>query len=290
MKVTVQLVNAFVDGNVGGNPAGVVLGVDNYSTEEKQKIASMLGYSETAFVSESTVADFKLEFFTPTQQIPHCGHATIATFSYLHQLGQIPISHTSKETIDGVRAIVMRGELAFMEQKPPVYTKVNEWEDQILESLRLTKDQLIQGAAPLVVNTGNSFLLIPIKNQEIVREIKPHFEQIEKLSRVLGNLIGFYPFSIQTNQAQRDATARMFAPLYGIQEESATGMAAGPLACYLHDVLHIRKSTYFIEQGYLMEPPSPSLIQVDIETSKGSITKLMAGGKGMVMQQKIVAW
>ncbi|MDO1450872.1 PhzF family phenazine biosynthesis protein [Rhodocytophaga aerolata] len=290
MKVTVQLVNAFIDGNVGGNPAGVVLGADNYSTEEKQKIASMLGYSETAFVSESTVADFKLEFFTPTQQIPHCGHATIATFSYLHQLGQIPTSHTSKETIDGVRAIVMRGELAFMEQKPPVYTKVNKWEDQILESLQLTKDQLIQGAAPLVVNTGNSFLLIPIKTQEIVGDIKPHFEKIEKLSRVLGNLIGFYPFSIQTNQAQRDATARMFAPLYGIQEESATGMAAGPLACYLHDVLNIRKSTYFIEQGYLMEPPSPSLIQVDIETSKGSITKLMAGGKGMVMQQKIVAW
>jgi PhzF family phenazine biosynthesis protein len=290
MEITVQLVNAFVDGNIGGNPAGVVLQADTFSTEEKQKIASMLGYSETAFVSESAVADFKLEFFTPTQQIPHCGHATIATFSYLHQLGKIPSSHTSKETIDGVRAIAMRGELAFMEQKPPIYKKVDEWEDQILESLQLTKDQLIEGAAPLVVNTGNSFLLIPIKTQEILREIKPQFEKIEKLSQRLGNLIGFYPFSIQTNQAQRDATARMFAPLYGILEESATGMSAGQLACYLHDVLNIRKSTYFLEQGYLMDPPSPSLIQVDIETSKGSISTLMAGGKGMVMQQKTVAW
>jgi len=40
-----------------------------------------------AFVSPSRTANFKLEFFTPTRQISHCGHATIATFSYLVQQG-----------------------------------------------------------------------------------------------------------------------------------------------------------------------------------------------------------
>ncbi|WP_245823732.1 PhzF family phenazine biosynthesis protein [Photobacterium proteolyticum] len=43
------------------------------------------GLSETAFVSQSDVADFKLAFFTPNRRIAHCGHATIATFSCLTQ-------------------------------------------------------------------------------------------------------------------------------------------------------------------------------------------------------------
>jgi predicted PhzF superfamily epimerase YddE/YHI9 len=76
----------------------------------------------------------------------------------------------------------------------------------------------------------------------------------------------------------------MFAPRYGIKEESATGMAAGPLACVLYDIVGIKKHTFQIEQGKFMAPPSPSLISVDLTTSNGKITGLMAGGKGKVQQ------
>lgn len=121
MKIDVQLINAFVEGDSGGNPAGVVLDADALSDAQKQQIAQRVGYSETAFVSASASADFKLDFFTPTRRIAHCGHATIATFSYLTQLGRVTGTQTSKETIDGNRAIELRGELAFMEQTAPVY-------------------------------------------------------------------------------------------------------------------------------------------------------------------------
>ena len=63
------------------------------------------------------------------------------------------------------------------------------------------------------------------------------------------NLIGFYIFSPQTMKGDRDADARMFAPQFGIDEESATGMAAGPLACYLHEKLNTPKDSFTIEQG-----------------------------------------
>jgi PhzF family phenazine biosynthesis protein len=153
--------------------------------------------------------------------------------------------------------------------------------------LNITKTHLIEGKTPLLVNTGNSFLIIPIRSQQILREIEPNLESIENISHKL-NLIGYYAFSTETHKEQRDATARMFAPLYGIHEESATGMAAGPLACYFHDVLGIKKDTYYIEQGYLMHPPSPSLLIVELEKSADKITKIMAGGKGLVMQEKII--
>jgi predicted PhzF superfamily epimerase YddE/YHI9 len=74
----------------------------------------------------------------------------------------------------------------------------------------------------------------------------------------------------------------MFAPRYGIEEEAATGMAAGPLACYLFDILGIKKNRMFIEQGWFMGQPSPSLIIVDLSLDNGKITKIMAGGKGIL--------
>jgi len=89
MDITVNVVDAFIDSGQGGNPAGVVLDAGGFSAETKQRIAARVGLSETVFVSPSSVADFKLEFFTPTRQIPHCGHATIATFCYLLQRGKI---------------------------------------------------------------------------------------------------------------------------------------------------------------------------------------------------------
>ena len=116
MKVQVQVINAFSINGKGGNPAGVVFDADNMSTQQKQAIATKAGFPETAFVSASKLADFKLEFFTPTKQIAHCGHATIATFSYLKSIGKIPADHSSKETIDGNRSILFKNGLAFMEQ------------------------------------------------------------------------------------------------------------------------------------------------------------------------------
>ena len=66
-----------------------MLDADRLTSQQKQEIATKVGLSETAFVSPSSVAEFKLDFFTPVKQIPHCGHATIGTFTYLKKNGMI---------------------------------------------------------------------------------------------------------------------------------------------------------------------------------------------------------
>lgn len=281
-KIEVQIINAFVDNGKGGNPAGVLLNADNLTNEQKLAIATKVGLSETAFVSKSKIADFKLDFFTPTRQIAHCGHATIATFSYLSQLGLIESEHSSKETIDGKREILIQGDLAFMEQKPPQYFEVQEQKENILNSLGLMEDEILTNATISIVNTGNSFAIIPVKNENILKNITPNFDLITQISEEF-NLIGFYVFCEQTNDTTRDVNTRMFAPRYGIEEEAGTGMAAGPLACYLYDKLGLKKERILIQQGWFMNPPSQSLIIVDLTFEKGNITKIMAGGKGIQM-------
>ena len=74
----------------------------------------------------------------------------------------------------------------------------------------------------------------------------------------------------------------MFAPRYGIAEESATGMAAGPLACFLNDHMGQVKEKYEIEQGYSMNPSSPSCINVVLSKEGLAIRSLKAGGTAAI--------
>lgn len=279
--INVQILNAFAENGKGGNPAGVVLNADDLSHRNKLEISKKVGLSETAFVSKSMTDDFKLDFFTPTKQIAHCGHATVATFSYLKQIGALKNDSSSKETIDGSRKIELIGDLAFMEQLAPKYTDVRNKESVVLKSLGLKKSDLIPNAPIQLVNTGNSFILVPVKNNEILKNIIPDFDLISEVSDAF-DLIGYYVFSTDT---ESDATSRMFGPRYGILEESGTGMAAGPLACYLFDILNIKKNSFHIQQGKYMKDPSPSLIIVNLSIVDQKIKHLMAGGKGILNRQ-----
>ena len=288
MKLDIPIVNAFVDQNQGGNPAGVVLNAEQFSSEQKLAIAAAVGLSETAFVSPSSSADYKLEFFTPTKQIAHCGHATVATFGYLRQIGKLPNDDSSKETIDGRREIKMSGEAAYMEQLAPTYIELSDEQEQaILDSLNINRSDLLSGQHPTIVHTGNAFMIVPLRNEGVINSVRPQMEAIAKISEQF-NLIGYYLYSPDVTDEDRDASTRMFAPFYGITEESATGMAAGPLACYLYDKTDNKKSTYLIEQGHFMSPASPSVIDVQLMLENEHITGLMAGGHASVSATRTI--
>ena len=283
MQVTVEIVNAFIAGQAGGNPAGVVLDADDLSPAQKLQIARKVGLSETAFVSKSAIASVKLEFFTPERQIAHCGHATIATFCRLKELGLVTDGQMSKETIDGVREIIVDGEMAYMEQKAPSYRDIAD-KAEILASLNARASDVAETG---IVNTGNSFLLAHVPDVDTLRGLRPDFARIAAISEKY-DLIGYYVYSTQTEQAGRHASTRMFAPRYGIEEESATGMAAGPLACHLHDKMGVMAQPILIEQGRLMATPSPSVIRVDLRLQDGAIASLLAGGKGRAMRRMVI--
>ena len=285
--IPAQIVNGFVTGGIGGNPAGVVLDADELGETEMLGIAAKIGLSETAFVSSSDTEGFKLDFFTPNRRIAHCGHATIATFSYLAELGRISEGETSKETVDGPRKISIKNGAAYMEQLAPQYRMPGDWKKDdvtvadVLQSLGITESDLNISIGPILVNTGNSFIVVGVKDGATLRNLKPDFDLISVISEKL-DLIGYYVFTTDSNATDKDATTRMFAPRYAIEEESATGMAAGPLACVLHDHLLIEKESFQIEQGRFMEPASPSLITVELSVENGEVQNLMAGGHGKV--------
>jgi PhzF family phenazine biosynthesis protein len=284
MHVEVRIANAFIDGPTGGNPAGVVLDANGMSPDQKLAVARQVGLSDTAFISRSDSATVKLEFFTPTRQIAHCGHATVAAFSVMRQLGMIGDGKHSKETIDGNRDVLVDGTRAYMEQRAPTYTRIparSEIGTRAMAALGLSTNHLREGLDPWVVNTGNGFLLVPLADDRVVAGLRPDLAQVDAVSESL-DLIGVYAFSLSTRQPGRHAGARMFAPRFGISEEPGTGMAAGPLASFLHDHMGIRDHHVRIEQGWLMPEPSPSVIDVVLEFDGVRISRLTAGGEARI--------
>ncbi|MBT4880520.1 MAG: PhzF family phenazine biosynthesis protein [Alphaproteobacteria bacterium] len=287
----VHIVNAFSNRDQGGNPAAIVLNADRLSKEKMQTIAKQVGDLKlarlTVFVSkpENPKNDYRLQFFTPVKQIPHCGHATIAAFNYLIQSGAEKRSTFTKETIDGTRKIFIKGDRTFMEQHAPTYKNIfgSVSLDELSQALQIPSQEFITNPQPEIVSTGNQFLIIGVKSPAILQKIKPNLPIIKEISDRLG-LIAFYVFALGRNDV--DAEARMFAPLYGIDEESASGTAAASLGCYLYDKYNLKKSFFEIEQGRFMVNPSISRIYVNLKVEDEKIKSHQVGGTARYIKHR----
>jgi PhzF family phenazine biosynthesis protein len=77
---TIYQIDAFTNSKFKGNPAGVVLNAEGLSETQMQGIARELNNSETAFLfpPDDHDCDGVIRYFTPTIEVPTCGHATIA--------------------------------------------------------------------------------------------------------------------------------------------------------------------------------------------------------------------
>ncbi|MBI9035435.1 MAG: PhzF family phenazine biosynthesis protein [Bacteroidales bacterium] len=277
---TLYKLNAFGVTSTGGNPAGVVLKADHLTHIQKQEIAKQAGLSETAFVSRSEVADFKLEFFTPNAEVNLCGHATIATFSLLGQLGLITNGNFLQETKAGVLNVNYYDGMVMMEQTQAVFDQVLV-ADEILESLGLNKEDLIPDLPIQIVSTGLRDIIIPVRNLDVLWGIKPDFEKIKKISNDQV-VVGYHVFSLQSVK-NSTAHCRNFAPLYDIDEEAATGTSNGALAAYLNkysDFENQSKTLYF-EQGYCMNRPSEIVVKLE---HINDVTRVFVGGKARLVE------
>lgn len=286
--ITVYSINAFVeDDGSGGNPAAVVLDAEALSPETRQKIAAKTGFSETAFVSCSNAVP-RLHFFTPTRPIPHCGHATLAAFFLLAEKNKVsPDGSACHEAVDGTRRVrVLADRSVFMEMKPALSESVKKEELQnILDALKIKEAQMF-GALPVrVVSSGNRFAVAALQSARDLAEVQPDFKRIREISNSL-DLVGFYLFTFETVRAGRSAAARMFAPRFGIDEEAATGTAAGPLACYLYNTAEKKQTRFVFEQGGAMPRPRPSKIEAELECEGGSVKTLWVGGRARMVESK----
>lgn len=274
MANLIYRVTAFSDDINGGNPAGVVLDADSFTEAQMLKISKEVGYSETAFVMKSTIADFKVRFFTPVDEVDLCGHATVATFNLLRDLGIITIGDYTQETKAGVLKLQIYDKYIYMEQNSPKYYEVID-KKEIEGCFESQFKDYISDMPIQIVSTGIKDIMLPVKDLEVLLNLHPNSDLIDAISRKY-DVVGIHAFCLDTLHGG-EAHARNFAPRYGIDEESATGTSNGALACYLMKYLENEFNGNFdIEQGYSMKRPSKIIAKLKFNDDE--IVEVYVGG------------
>ena len=277
--VDVYVAAAFSKDDKGGNKAGVVLGRSELTSVQKAAIAKEMGYSETAFVLDSDKADFKLQYFTPTEEVPLCGHATIAAFSTLKLLNMLDKTDCTIETETVTLNIHIKDDgLILMEQNCPAYLEV-------LDSDIFTgciEKGFIDHRFPIqIVSTGLNDIMLPVDSAEHLEQLSPDFEMIANMSKEK-EVVGVHAFTM-IKESDVTAICRNFAPLYGIDEESATGTASCALACYLFKY-YKHQPQYIFEQGHNMG--EISRIVVNLSYHENVIDSVFVGGYGYLLGKR----
>ncbi len=265
--ITAHTVYAFCSGNAGGNPAGVVLDAERISESRRLEIARVMNFSETAFVSPSEKAAYKIDFYTPTKRIADCGHATVATFALLKSVNP-SMTESSKEILGGhVRKILFDGSQVFMEQ-PLAQVEAISMSELPLEHLFSKHSGVVGGS---ISRHDVGFLNLEVQTDHDLKVLTPNFHAITQFSNEQ-DLVGITAYC-DWGKDGIAARSRMFAPAYGVNEECATGMATG---CLASQFIHQGKGNEFtIEQGRHMSPSSPSLIYAHLNNEEETV---MVGG------------
>jgi PhzF family phenazine biosynthesis protein len=275
--MNVWRLRAFPKTKTGGNKAGVVVDASTLNEQEMQQIARDVGYSETAFVTIGDIADFNVRFFTPTSEVDLCGHATIATFNLLRDIKKITTGFYTQATKAGILQLDVRSDVVYMEQQKPVFYET-------LDPTELTdcfvKQNVIDSRYPVqVVSTGLKEIFVPIKSVEVLHQLTPNMRHITALSIKYGT-IGMHLFALAD---EVDAYGRNFAPVVGIDEESATGTSNGALSCYLYKYVS-PKEHYVLRQGYSMDAPSE--IVATLHLKNGNIDRVWVGGTATIIEEE----
>ncbi|MBJ9705697.1 PhzF family isomerase [Acinetobacter calcoaceticus] len=269
---TIYVVDAFTTRPNTGNRAGVVLDADHLTTQEMQDIAAFAGYSETAFVlsAKDQSHDIHVRYFTPTNEVPICGHATIAThflrattghhsdYSLIAKTGagDLPVSIFGSP--DELLVKMTQGRVEFF---PPFNANQRS---ELASALGVSESDFAD--LPIqVVTTGHSKVMVPMLSRSKLDGLIPNNEKLKAISAEIG-CNGFFPFVLEGSKQKPITYGRMFAPAIGINEDPVTGNANGPAGAYLvhHDLIECdQKVTYWGYQGLAIEKPGRVLVTVE---------------------------
>ncbi|MBE9047573.1 PhzF family phenazine biosynthesis protein [Pleurocapsales cyanobacterium LEGE 10410] len=223
MKQSIIQVDAFTARPFRGNPAAVCVLSEAKDDGWMQAVAQEMNLSETAFLIKQE-QEYSLRWFTPTTEVPLCGHATLASAHVLWTEGYASTGQALKfQTKSGLLTAKYQDhwiELDFpanRSQEIPPITKLG--------------DAL---GVPLKTVSYNSLgYLVEIDSPEQVEQLQPNFALLRQLP--IGQVI---VTSRAVDNSEYDFVSRFFAPGLGIDEDPVTGAAHCCLAPYWRDRLH----------------------------------------------------
>jgi trans-2,3-dihydro-3-hydroxyanthranilate isomerase len=265
--------DVFTDTPLAGNPVAVFTDGRELEGATMQRLARETNLSETVFVLPAAgEGHAAIRIFTPATELPFAGHPVLGTAFVLAaplQLGVIVL-----ETGVGPVSIELErdesGRIVFGRMTQPI-PKIEPFdrEAELMAALGLERSEVSVER----YENGPVFVLVVLPSREAVAALQPDMRAL----RALGN--------VGVSCTAGDGThwkTRMFAPTFGVDEDPATGSAAGPVACHLaRHGLTAWGDELVLEQG--AEIGRPSTLFARAEGGEGLIDRVTVGGRAVTV-------
>lgn len=278
------VVDAFTEQPGGGNAAGVVLlGEGRFPDAQiMQEIAAELRFSETAFMQQYAPCEFSTRYFTPVGEVELCGHATIAAFGLMLQLGILSQGEKClNHTLAGDLQIVAGSPVMMQMAMPRRIVTLSEklLLGRICDIFGIIPEQISH--SPEIITTGLPDIILPLFDLKSLQSLQPNMAALSQLSEEL-HVVGVHAFAM--DEGDYTAHVRNFAPRYGIEEESATGTSNAALTYHLWLRRQIKAPAecHFL-QGETMGKPS---VITTLLTAEDGECEIFVGGNCHVRERK----
>jgi trans-2,3-dihydro-3-hydroxyanthranilate isomerase len=289
MKRQFVTVDVFTDRKFGGNPLAVLPDAQGLSTEQMQAIAAEFNYAETTFVlpPQDPRNTAHVRIFTPKAEMPFAGHPNVGTAFVLARRGKAKSERMVFEEKAGLVAMDLTYEagivVATRLAAPQPFTLGETITPEIVaQACGLGPDQIETSAhPPVVASTGNKFIFAEVKSRAVLKAATYNTESFARhlpMERAVGILL-----YVPAQEHGVEIQSRMFAPLFGVPEDPATGSANVTLIGLL---AHLDKRADLtlsrtIGQGFDMG--RPSVLEAMAEKKAGKVTATYIGGRCVPM-------
>lgn len=233
LRIESYIVDSFTDIPFKGNPAGVCILEENLSENKMLTIAKELGYSETAFIKKNKDT-FSIRYFSPLQEIPLCGHATLAASKIVFEKNS-EINKIHFVTIQGIDLLITKEEDNILMEFPVYDTHAMEVPDALIKALGIHK------IANSVYNTETNIIVLEIDDVQVLQNLKPNFEALIRSHDTINGVL----VTATSNKENFDFESRYFWPWSGTNEDPVTGGTHTFLAKYWADRLQKNKLNSF---------------------------------------------
>ena len=287
--IRTMVIDAFTRVPGLGNRAGVVSEPAPLDDERMQRAAGAVAAAETAFLlPPPDGADVRLRYFTPVDEIPFCGHATVASFHWLAETGSLAVPGTYRLDCPAGRLEI---ELEPEESGCRVWmaTPRHPWEPSPIAGASLMG--LLGGSqgmrdSALPLERAGRHLYIAISKRTDLWSLVPRWDALSAEGERHG-VRGFYAFTRDVADPGSITHGRYFAPSFGVREDPVTGSASGPLAEYLarHGVIALPPeggtARARAEQGDAMG--KPGRVELEVRGSAGNVEGVRVGGAAVTV-------
>jgi trans-2,3-dihydro-3-hydroxyanthranilate isomerase len=301
MRYPFWTADVFTDRAFAGNPLAVVADAGGLTTAQMQSIAHEFNLSETTFVlpPESQEQTFRLRIFTPALELPFAGHPTVGSAFVLAAAGRVKLQGDVTRIVFGENVGPVHVDIRAFNGKPVssqlTVAKLPEWgpappaPETLAAALGLDPADVLvdERDTPASLSCGTPFLFVPLRSIDAVRRARINREYWGRTLNTRWTESVFF-FSHQTEAADANVHARMFAPAFGVDEDPATGGAAAAFAGYLARRDHLTSGTarWVIEQG--IEMGRPSRMEVEADAANGALTAVRVAGASVIISEGVL--